>query len=173
MRRILLIGTSAVLLLLPAAAAAGAAGAARPGFLVVRGGAGDGGIHGHPVVTVIVHGFVLGRVSPKNEARVDVYFLPGAGAPQAAGLDVSRRGVRWRGHSGVEFNGSGFRFRAIRGFYRVVIRGAGVYVFAGGHGNVRLQGSSFDKRGDGTYAVNGGARRSLPTRLLELPLGGG
>ncbi len=173
MRRILLIGTSAALLLLPAAASAGATGAARPGFLVVRNAAGDGGIYGHPMVTVVVQGFVLGRVSPRAEARVDVYFLPGAGAPQAKGSDVSGHGVRWRGHHGVEYSGSGFRFRAISGFYRVVIRGSGVYVFAGGRGTVTLQGSSFNRGGDGSYSLDGAAPRSLPTRRLQRTIGRG
>jgi hypothetical protein len=171
MRRILLICASAAVLALPAAAAAGARGHAAPGYLVVRKAAGDGGIYGNPVVTVVVQGFVLGRVSPKAQARVAIYHLPGAAPPQAKGLDVAHRQVRWRGHAGVEYSGNGFRFSAIGGWYRVVVRGSRVYLFAGGHGRVWLHGSSFDKRGDGTYALDGGAPRSLPTRLLKLPLG--
>ena len=38
--------------------------------------------------------------------------------------------------------GSNFRFRAMGGLYRVVVRGTGVYLFAGGtHGHVTVQGS--------------------------------
>jgi hypothetical protein len=170
MPRILLSLASAAVLTLPAAATAGAA-RAHPGFLVVRNAAGDGGVSGRPVVTVVVQGFVLGRAS--QEARVDVYHLPGAGAPQAAGPEVSKRGVHWRGHSGVEFSGSGFRFRAIGGAYRVVVRGSGVYLFAGGHGRVWLHGSSVYPGGDGAYSLDGGAFRSLPAQTVKLTIGGG
>jgi hypothetical protein len=174
MRRILLICTSAALILLPAVASAGAAGNARHGFLVVRNAAGDRSIYGHPMVTVVVQGFVLGGVSPRAEARVDIYFLPGgANVPQARGLDVSRHPKRWRGHPGVEYRGSGFRFRAIGGAYRVVVRGSGLYLFAGGQGRVWLRGSSVYPRGDGTYSVDGATPRSLPTQLRKLPLGAG
>lgn len=178
MRRILLSCVSAAVLLLPAAASAGASAQAKPkpGFLVVRKAAGDGGVNGHPVVTLVVHGFVLGRVSATQEARVDIYHLPsarGETAPQAVG-DVKGKPVRWRGRvPGTEYSGSGFRFRAIGGFYRVVVRGAGVYLFAGGRGNVRLRGSSFSRGADGTYSVDGAAPRSLPTRMLKRELGRG
>jgi len=170
MRRILLIGATAALLVLPAAASAGAAGRPSHGFLVVRNASG-GGPNGHPVVTLVLQGFVVGRVSQKAEARIDIYHLPGAGAPAAHGFDVSSRLIRWRGHAGVEFRGSGFRFRAIGGWYRVVVRGSGVYLFAGGHGNVELHGSSFNQGGDGSYSLNGRRSRSLPTLPVKLPLG--
>jgi hypothetical protein len=176
MRRILLSCVCAAALVLPAAVSARTSGGAktRPGFLVVHKAAGDGGVNGHPVVTVIVQGFVLGRVSPNREARIDVYHLPstrGGVAPQAVG-DVSKRAARWRGLPGAEYNGSGYRFRAIGGFYRVVVRGAGVYLFVGGKGNVRLHGSSFDPQADGTYSLNGAAPRSLPKQLLKRRFGG-
>lgn len=171
MRRILLIGATVALLVLPAAASAGAAGRPSHGFLVVRNASG-GGPNGHAVVTLVLQGFVVGRVSQKAEARIDISYLPGAGAPTAHGLDVSSSRKPWRNHSGVEFRGSGFRFRAIGGWYRVVVRGSGVYLFAGGHGNVQLHGSSFDQGGDGSYSLNGRKARSLPTLPLKLPLGG-
>jgi hypothetical protein len=175
MRRILLICASAVVLTLPAAAAAGARGHAEPGFLVVRKAAGS--IYGHPVVTVVVQGFVLGRISPRAEARVDVFQLPsaaGGGAPQAAPApDVSHRAVQWRSFTGVEYSGSGFRFRAMGGFYRVVVHGSGVYLFAGGHGSVWLRGSSHYPRADGTYSIDGRAPRSLPANRLKREIGRG
>jgi hypothetical protein len=174
MRRILLICASAAVLMLPAAASAGSRGHAAPGFLVVRKAASDGGVHGHPAVTVVVDGFVLGRVT--QEARVDVYHLPsptGEGAPQAAGPDVSSSVVRWHGFAGREYSGSSFRFRAMGGAYRVVVRGSGVYMFAGGHGSAILHGSSVYPRGDGAYSVDGRAFRSLPARPLKRLIGGG
>lgn len=175
MRRILLSCASAAVLLLPAAASAGAVAPAKskPGYLVVKKALGDGGVNGRPVVTLVVHGFVLGRVATTREAQIDVYHLPGQGSSQAAGGDKLATGLRWRGLPGTRYSGSGFRFRAIGGFYRVVVRGAGVYLFAGGRGNVRLRGSSFDRRGDGTYALDGGAPRSLPTRMIKRELGRG
>jgi hypothetical protein len=173
MRRILLSLASVAVLMLPAGASAG--GAPRDaGFLVVRNAAGDGGVYGRPVVTVVVQGFVLGRAS--QEARVAIYQLPspvGEGAPQAAGPDVSRHGVRWRHFAGTEYSGSSFRFRAIGGAYRVVMRGSGIYIFAGGHGSVWLHGSSVYPGSDGAYSLDGAAFRSLPARLLKRPIGGG
>jgi hypothetical protein len=174
MRRILFSLAGAALLALPIAASAGAARSGKPGFLVVRKAQGDGGLYGPPVVTVVVRGFVLGRAS--QEARVDVYHLPsaaGAGAPQVSGPDVRSRVVQWRRFTGVEYNGSGFRFRAIGGAYRVVIRGSGVNLFAGGHGTVTLHGSSIYRRSDGAYSVGGRRFHSLPAAPLQLPIGRG
>jgi hypothetical protein len=74
---------------------------------------------------------------------------------------------------GKVFSGSNFRFRAMGGFYRVVVRGSGVYLFAGGHGHVTFRGSSVNKRADGTYSVNGGTFRSLPERPVQRKIGGG
>jgi hypothetical protein len=79
--------------------------------------------------------------------------------------------VRWRGLPGVEYNGSGFRFSAVGGWYHVVIRGAGVYLFAGGTGSVKLRGSSIYKRTDGTYSIDASRPFSLPTRQLKRTIG--
>jgi hypothetical protein len=174
MRRILLSCAAVAVLMLPAAASAGARGASTAGYLVVQKASGDGGVHGRPVVTLVVQGFVLGRVPQGAEARVDVYQLPSAtdkGAPDAHG-DVSHEPVRWRGHTGIEYSGSGFRFRAIDGAYRVVVRGARVYLFAGGNGSVQLRGSSVYKNADGTYSIDGGRPNSMPTTLLTRKIGG-
>jgi len=173
MRRILLSCTCLAVLLLPAAASARATGQGKPGFLVVRKAVGDGGVNGPPVARLVVQGFVLGRIS--QESRVDIYQLPtagGQGAPQAAGADVSRRAVRWHGFTGTEYSGSGFRFRAMGGFYRIVVRGVGVYLFAGGTGNVTLQGSSVYPRSDGNFSLNGRPFRSLPAKPVKSRIGG-
>jgi hypothetical protein len=179
MRRILLSCATLAVLVLPTAASAGARASSTPGFLVVRNAAGDGGVNGEPVITLaIVGGFVLGRVT--QEARVDIYQLPsatcGGCAPQAVGPDVSSKPVRWRKKfSGREFNGSGFRFRASAtgGAYRVVVRGSGVYLFAGGQGTVRLRGSSYNRNSDGKYSIDGNGFLSLPAQELSLKVGGG
>jgi hypothetical protein len=175
MRRILVSCAVLAVLALPAAATARARGAARPGYLVVSKAVGDGGVHGAPVVTLIVKGFVLGRVS--LEAKVQIVQLPsvgGQGAPQVVGADVSSSTIKYRGRfSGKEYSGSKFRFRAQGGLYRVVVRGSGVYLFAGGHGHVTLRGSKRFQHADGRYAVDGGAWRSLPKRPVTRRIGGG
>jgi hypothetical protein len=174
MRRILLSCALLGVLTLPAAAVAGSS--AKPGYLVVRKAAGDGGVNGRPVVTVVVQGFVLGRVS--QEARVAIYYLPpkngGGGTPQPQqGADVKTTTRRWNKLPGKVFSGSNFRFRAIGGYYRVVVRGSGVYLFAGGHGHVTLRGSSVNPRHAGSYSVNGSAFRSLPQGPVQRKIGGG
>ena len=55
----------------------------------------------------------------------------------------------------------------------MVVRGAGVYVFAGGRGKVWLRGSSVNPKADGTYSVDGSAVRSMPTQLLKRQIGRG
>jgi hypothetical protein len=176
MRRILLSCALLALFLLPAAA--GASASTKPGFLVVR-KAGVGGVNGPPVATVIVKGFVLGRVS--NEGQVDIFQLPsanGQGAPQVKGADVATTQIKWHPRpnttlKGTRFRASNFRFRAMGGSYRVVVRGSGIYLFAGGKGLVMLRGSSVYPTHDGTYSVNGRPFRSLPARLLQRTFGGG
>jgi hypothetical protein len=167
MRRILLsCAILGVLTLLPAAASAEVQ-AGKPGYLVVRKAADDGGVNGRPVVTIVVRGFVLGKVGQQDEARIEIYQLAsksGAGAPTTT-PNVSHRAVRWRGIAGQRFSGTGFRFLARGGFYRVVVRGTGVYLFAGGHGNVTLRGSSLYPHADGKYSIDGSTFRSVPLRL--------
>ena len=173
MRRILLSCAFLAVLSLPAAAVARTSAPAGPGFLVVRHAVGDGGVNGRPVATVVVRGFVLGRVS--QEGQVEVIQLPsvsGEGAPQVT-AGVSTRAIRWHGFAGKEFTGSNFRFRAMGGSYRVVVRGSGIYLFAGGRGQVTLRGSSIYKHADGWYAVNGAPFRSLPGVPLKRKLGRG
>ena len=177
MRRILLIPALLAVLAIPAATAAGAAAPAKRGYLVVSGAAGDGGVSGRPVATVIITGFVLGRVA--QEGKVDIIQLPsvnGQGAPQAT-PGVSTRTIRhWHGHkhiTGKEFSGSNFRFRALGGQYRVVVRGSGIYLFAGGGGTVTLRGSSANPNADGKYSVNGGRFRSLPAPAVMRTIGQG
>jgi hypothetical protein len=173
MRRILLMLASVVVLGLPAAAAARAHGTAKPGFLVVRNAATDGGVTGAAVVTVAVDGFVLGKVS--QEGSVEIYHLAatvGSGTPSATGIDLSRRSVTWHGVPGTQYSGSGFRFRAVAGVYRVVVFGSGVSLFAGGRGKVMLHGSSVYPTNDGTYSFDGGTFRSLPAGQLTRRIGG-
>lgn len=176
MRRTLLSCAVLGVLTLPAAASSARAQAGgNAGFLVLRNAA-NRPVSGSPFLTLVVHGFVLGSVRPRNEARVDIIQLPSQGnqgAPVAAGPDRAQS-IRWHGFVGHRFSGSGFRFRALGGYYRVVLRGSGVYLFAGGHGRiVGLQGSSFGRNADGSYSIDGGTFRSLPTQLLKRRIGQG
>jgi hypothetical protein len=177
MRRILVSCAVVGALALPAAAIARAhGGGGRPGYVVVSKAVGNGGVNGSPVVTVVVQGFVLGRVSQEGDVQiVQLPSVSGRGAPQVT-PGVSTKPFRWhgRGHTvliGKEYTGSNFRFRAMGGLYRVVVRGTGVYLFAGGHGHVTVQGSSY-QHPDGTYSVNGSRPRSLPKRPLTRKIGG-
>lgn len=172
MRRILLICAGVAALALPAAAAQ-AGGRARTGWLVVRGAANDGGVVGSPVATIVVRGFVLGRIA--DQGSVQVYQLGSAttSLAQAAGSDVSRQGVTWHAVSGSEWSGSGFRFRAVGGVFRVVVRGSGIYLFAGGRGSVTLRGSSSAPAHDGSFSLDGGRFRSLPSGSVHRPIGAG
>ena len=172
MRRILLMLASVAVLALPAAAAARAHGAAKPGFVVVRNAATDGGVTGPAVVTVAVDGFVLGKVS--QEGSVAIYHLAataGGGSPSATGVDLSRRSVTWHGVPGTEYSGSGFRFRAVGGVYRVVVWGSGVSLYAAGRGRITLHGSVAYPNHDGTYAFDGHPFRSMPSGRLRRQIG--
>jgi hypothetical protein len=172
MRRILLSCAVLGALAFPAATIARGAAAAKPGYVVVTKAVGDGGVNGPPVVTLAVRGFVLGRVS--QEGQVQIIQLPsvgGRGAPQVT-PGVSTKSIRWHGLAGKRYTGSGFRFRAMGGLYRVVVRGVGVYVFAGGRGHVTVQGSSY-QHADGKYSVDNGPFRSLPKRPVTRKIGRG
>jgi hypothetical protein len=174
MRRILLSCALLAVLAASAVAASRASPTARSGYLVVKKARSDGGVDGNPVATVVVRGFVLGRIS--QEAAVEMYHLApasGTGAPQVRGTDVRTTSVRWHGLSGKRYSGSSFRFRAPGGLYRIVVRGSGVYVYAGGRGTVWVQGSSANRRTDGEYSVNGGTFRSLPTNVVKRKIGRG
>jgi hypothetical protein len=177
MRRILLSCAILAVLALTIAASAGARSrSASHGLLVVQQAKDDGGAQGRPAVTLVIEGFVLGRISAGHQARVEIYQSPstdGQSSFGAVGLDVSSQPIRWHGFAGREYTGIGFRFHATDGAYRVVVRGSGVYLFAGGRGSVKLRGSSVYPKTDGRYAVDGEAWRSLPTRQLIRKIGGG
>jgi hypothetical protein len=55
----------------------------------------------------------------------------------------------------------------------VVVRGSGIYLFAGGSGKVTLRGSSVYRNADGKYSVNGGRFRSLPAPAVKRTIGRG
>ena len=170
MRRILLLLVGVASLMVSTTVAARSEGhAAEPAYLVVRNASADGGVAGKPIVTVVVRGFVLGRVA--QEGAVEAYHLAsstGSIAAQATGVDVSRRAVSWRGVPGTEFSGSGFRFRAVGGVWRVVVYGSGVSLYAGGEASrITLHGSATYPTQDGEYSLDGGPFVSLPSGVVS------
>jgi hypothetical protein len=169
MRRILLFLAGAAVLALPAAAAARSQAHRAPGFLVVRNATADGGDTGTPVATVVVQGFVIGEVA--QQGSVEIYSTSGPRTALATGVDVSRRRVTWHNNDGTEFSGSGFRFRAVGGVWRVVVRGSGVSLYAGGEGKVLLHGSVLYPGNDGEYSIDGGRFASLPSGVVKHTLG--
>ncbi len=172
MLRILLLLASAAVLTLPAAAAAHTQ-RHRPahGFLVVSNASTDGGVTGSPVATVSVNGFVIGHIA--QEGAVEIYHFNSGSTSlaQVSGVDVSRETVRYRGQQGTKFRGSDFRFRAVGGVWRVVVYGAGVSLYAGGKGTVKLHGSVSYPSSDGVYSFNGGRFVSLPAGAVKGTLG--
>ena len=176
MQRILLLLAGVVFLALPAAATARLEKhPAPPGFLVVRNASADGGVAGDPVVTVVVRGFVLGHIA--QEGAVELYRVSGSATAQAGGAEVSRDRVKYRTVDGTKldgtkFSGSGFRFRAVGGVWRVVVYGSGVSLYAGGEGRVvSLHGSVAYPDADGNYSLNGGPFASLPSGTVTGRLG--
>ena len=164
MGRILLLLAGAAVLALTAATDARPQSSPPRGFVVVRNGSTDGGVAGSAVATVVVKGFVIGRIA--QEGAVDIYHLTsGAGSPaaQATGVTVSRRAVFFRTLRGTEFSGSDFRFRAVGGVWRVVAYGAGVSLYAGGALRVTVHGSVAYPADDGEYSIDGGQFVSLPS----------
>ena len=168
MRRTLLLLAAAAVLTLPAAAGAVAPSNPAPGFLVVRNASADGGVNGSPVATVVVRGFVLGRIA--QEGAVEIYNVASPNAEKVTGVEISRRAVRYHALRGFEYSGSDFRFRAVGGVWRVVVHGAGVYLYAGGEGPVSLHGQRAFPRADGKYSFNGEPFASLPTGVVKRSL---
>lgn len=172
MRRLVL--TCVVLLAVagPAAAATVTTPSRGESTLVVQNADnGDGIAPGaRAVVTLVIHGFVIGRVA--EQGRIAIYDLDQTdqSAPEVTGAvsreDVSRTVRTPEGtqtQTGTQWTGTDFRFRAVDGTYRVVIWGSGVYLFASGdQGRAWLTGQSENPRGDGKYSLNGETWRSLP-----------
>jgi hypothetical protein len=177
MRRILLLLVGLVILAVPAAAAARQQGHhAAPGFLVVRGAFSDGGVKGAPVATIAVHGFVIGHIAQEGAVKIFHFNSGGGSVAQVSGVGVvTSQKVTYYGRGGsqggTKFSGSDFRFRAVGGFWRVVVYGAGVSLYAGGEGIAHLHGSHFSPATDGRYSFDGARFASLPAGIVTQTLG--
>jgi len=132
-------------LILPASALA-AQLAPGDGTLAVRNATGQ---PGQVVVQLNINGAAIGQV---NRGRIVI--LPSVG-PEPDVSGASRQIDRADGST--VYIGTGIRFRAIAGSFRVRIWGAGIDINAVGQGNVRLSGT-----GVGKFSLNGGAWTPLP-----------
>jgi hypothetical protein len=164
MRRLALISVSLLALAVPAAAWALTQGPA-DGTLVVKNGTAP---HGVPVVTLIVAGAVIGRVDNLGTIVIDDSTPTDPFSPEVSGFDqhkdVSDTATKW--------TGTGMKFRAVGGTYKITIYGSGVNLSAVGRGYVSLSGMPDSTTGDGSYSLNGDPFRSLPAApLVKLTLG--
>jgi hypothetical protein len=176
MRRILVSCAVLAVLVLPAAATARARGAAKPGYLVVSKAVGDGGVHGAPIVTLIVKGL---RARPCREGGA------GQDRPAAVRRVPAVRGRRWWGGRVVDCD------QVPRPVQRQGIQRQQVPLPCAGRplpgsgarlGCVPLRGRAGERQGprlpvyphaDGRYSVDGGAWRSLPKKPVTRKIGGG
>jgi hypothetical protein len=184
MRRLVVSCAAVLVLVVPATATALRSDPGDTTLVVRNADNGDGsGADARPVVTLVVSGFVIGRIA--NLGRIDIYDLDPSdvSTPEVTGAlwhkDVSRTVTGQNDssttQSGTRWGGTDFRFRAVGGTYRVVIWGSGVYVFAFGHGTVWFTGQTDPSVADGQFSLNGGDWHSLPasgTKQLGLPAGG-
>ncbi|HVS86036.1 MAG TPA: hypothetical protein VHD91_10420 [Gaiellaceae bacterium] len=168
MRRLVFISLVLVGLALPAAALAHVFGPS-DGTLVVRNADnGDGAAvaqNVRPVVSLVITGFAIGHV---DSGRIEIYDLDPQddATPEVTSADSHKDVTHNFGDpvgtlTGTRWSGSTFSFRAADGQYRILIYGSGVYLFAGGKGNVWLTGNPTAPLADGSYSLNGDPWHSL------------
>jgi hypothetical protein len=171
MRRLVVLSVSLALLVVPAAALAELQHSG-DGTLVVRNADnGDGADPGaRPVVTLVIHGSVVGQVG--GLGRIAIYNLDPAATSDVSVSGTAGSAVWHKDISTIAtvWGGTGFRFRAVGGTFRVVIRGSDVDLFAIGYGNATLTGQPDTPSGDGQYSLNGKDFQSIPLELSR-PVG--
>jgi hypothetical protein len=168
MRRLAVLSVSLLALAAPAAAWS-MTQAPGDGTLVIKNGAAPKGV---PVVTLIITGAAIGRISNYGTIVIDDSTPLDPYSPEVSGFDwhkdVSPTATKWVG-GGL---GTGMKFRAVGGTYKITIYGSGVDLSAVGSGFVTLSGIPDTTTGDGVYSLNGDTFRSLPaTPLVKLTLG--
>ena len=164
MRRLAVISVSLLALAVPAAAWA-MTQAPGDGTLVVKNGTAPRGV---PVVTLIVTGAAIGRVTNLGTIVIDDSTPNDPFSPEVTGYDshkdTSGTATKWIGMN--------MKFRAVGGTYKITIYGSGVDLSAVGRGYVTLAGVPDTTTGDGVYSLNGDNFRSLPASpLVKLTLG--
>jgi hypothetical protein len=128
-------------------------------------GAGDGTLSvedGRGKVTIQARGGVIGRV---DRGTITIFDLtPGdANVPAVFGDDLPPVLV---GEAGIRYTGSGMRFRAIGGRYRIVIQGRGIDLSAVGRGFGSIRG---DVGQLGVYSLDGSDCRNDREACTLLP----
>ena len=164
MRRLALLSVSLLALAVPAAAWS-MTQAPGDGTLVIKNGAAPKGV---PVVTLIITGAAIGRISNYGTIVIDDSTPLDSFSPEVSGFDshkdVSGTATKWVG--------VGMKFRAVGGTYKITIYGSGVDLSAVGSGFVTLSGIPDSTTGDGVYSLNGDTFHSLPASpLVKLTLG--
>ncbi|MGH2999749.1 MAG: hypothetical protein ACRDNM_10650 [Gaiellaceae bacterium] len=176
MRRLAILCLPLIALVAPATALAlGDGSSSNDGTLVVKSASAPRTV---PVVTLVINGTALGHVSTGSPDQTDTVVIDDPNNTNDIGASITSGGNpltrKTVSTTETKFVGSDFRFRAAGGTYKIWIYGSGVDVFAVGKGTVIVQGQS-DSSTDGWYAIDGGARHSLPavpSSLLTFPLGG-
>ena len=100
---------------------------------------------------VVARGGILGQIA---RGRVLIRDLP-----DRVGTDVNVWGADWKrvvDSRTTVYGGTGLRFRALGGAWRVRIVGRGIDASAAGRGEVTLRGAR------GTFSIDGGSYRSWP-----------
>jgi hypothetical protein len=120
---------------------------------------------GRGMVTVRARGGLIGRL---ERGTVTIFDLTprDANVPVVSGDD---RPVLAIGANGLRYRGSGIRFRALGGNFRVVIEGRGIHVSVVGRGEGFLEGDVFDP---GLYSLEGADCRKTPESCELLPVPG-
>ena len=166
MRRLVLTSVCLLALAVPAAALA-ARVAPGDGTLVVRNADDGDGVDGRPVVVLVVHGSVIGRITDQGRIRIDDLAQGGDNTPEVSGAtwhkEVNTIGTIW--------GGTALRFRAVSGWYRVTIWGSKVNLFSIGNGKVTLIGQPDTPIGDGVFSLDGAAFASLPADPYQASFG--
>lgn len=139
-------------LALPVAGLAGQRGG--EGTLTVEDGRGR--------VSLQVRGGVIGRL---DRGVVTIYDTTpeDANNPVVTGDD---KPVRFVGETGIQYAGSGLRFRIVGGGFRIVVNGTGIDLSVVGKGNGWVVG---DGTRPGLYSLDGSDCRRAPASCAPLP----
>lgn len=164
MRRLLLLSAALAALAVPAVAA-GSRSDPGDGTLAVRKASGDTLFQ--PVMSLVIAGAVVGDL---ERGRIVVFAAFGP-QPVVTAADGTVATPVVRGDGALVYTGSGLRFRAVGGTYKLRLFGRGIDVNAVGQGHALLDGSSGAPTGDGMFSLDGGAWASLPATATLFAIG--
>ena len=118
--------------------------------------------NGRGRVSLQARGGVIGRL---DRGSVTIFDLTpdDANVPVVSGDD---RPVRFIGENGVQYAGTGLRFRLVGGGFRIVVSGRGIDLSVVGKGNGWIVGDSAEP---GLYSLDGSDCRKTPASCSPLP----